>query len=564
MKGIKSKILEVLKEKGLEERKLERVRDISSFPELKATILKEQWLTEEEFLKILSEVLNIEFVNLSDIKIEEGVHDVVSKEMIFRYKILPLKIENNTLVVATDNPFNLQMLDDLRIYTKKDIKFVLSTSVQIQEFIEKLYEKQQVQLSDILSQMSKGDSKVEIMEVEELDVFSALKESQKAPIVKVVDLILYEALRKRASDIHIEPKENALKIRYRIDGALHEVYNFSKKHQNAIIARLKIMSGMNITESRVPQDGRFKVKFEGREIDFRVSSLPSIFGEKFVLRALDKSNLSIGLDKLGFSSGPLNIFKESLKRPFGMILVTGPTGSGKSTTLYSIIQQLNTPDRNIVTIEDPVEYQIEGITQIQVKPEIGLTFAEGLKALLRQSPDIILVGEIRDSETADIAIKASLTGTLILSTLHTNDSAGAITRLEDMGIEPFLVASSLILATAQRLCRKICPKCKDEYRVSEMVLKRLGIEHLKDRKFYYGKGCQYCNGTGYRGRVPLLECLQVDDKMKEMIIKGASSDEIKEYAIKEKGMKTLRDDALDKCLSGVTTLEEVVRVTAED
>jgi type IV pilus assembly protein PilB len=320
---------------------------------------------------------------------------------------------------------------------------------------------------------------------------------------------------------------------------------------------------MNITENRIPQDGRFKVKFEGKEIDFRVSSLPTTFGQKFVLRVLDKGQLSIGLDKLGFSSEPARIFKEAVAKPFGMILVTGPTGSGKSTTLYSVLNQLNTPQRNIVTIEDPVEYQLDGITQIPVRHDIGLDFAAGLRAVLRQSPDVIMVGEIRDSETADIAVKASLTGQLFLSTLHTNDALTSITRLMDMGVEPFLVATSIVMVCAQRLCRRICPKCKKPVSVSPAYLKEIGFP-FHDITFYKAEGCKYCNNTGIYGRIAILEAVLIDDTIREMIIKKQSLDAIKEYAVSSLGMKMLRDDVYIKVKDGMTTLEEAMRITTEE
>ena len=323
----------------------------------------------------------------------------------------------------------------------------------------------------------------------------------------------------------------------------------------------KIISNLDITESRIPQDGRFKVRFETREVDFRVSSLPTTFGQKFVLRALDKSNLSIGLDKLGFSEVPLVTFKAAITKPFGMILVTGPTGSGKSTTLYSVLSQLNTNERNIITIEDPVEYQIEGITQIQVKPEIGLDFASGLRSLLRQSPDVIMIGEIRDSETADIAIKAALTGQVVLSTLHTNDAISSITRLIDMGVEPFLVASSLIMLCAQRLCRKICIKCRKPIDVPKDFLEKIGFK--EKAIFYSAQGCNYCNNTGFFGRIAILEAVMIDDNIREMIIEKKSNDAIKQYAV-EHGMKTLRDDSFIKVKEGITSLDEALRITTEE
>lgn len=440
-----------------------------------------------------------------------------------------------------------------------DVDIVLSPEEQVLQSLERLYKKSE-EITEIVEKEEALDVSTLEEPKEDYAGYEVIAESKKPPVVRLVDLILAEGLSKRASDIHIEPEEDSLKVRYRIDGVLQEGFNIPKNSQNAVLARLKIMAGLNITEFRLPQDGRFKVRFSEKEIDFRVSSLPTKYGEKFVLRALDKSTLSVGLEKLGFSPQPKRCFEEGLKRPFGIILVTGPTGSGKSTTLYSIITYLNTPEKNIITIEDPVEYQIEGITQIQVNPEIGLTFANCLRSVLRQSPDIIMVGEIRDSETADIAIKASLTGELIFSTLHTNDSVGAITRLIDMGIEPFLLASSLILTSAQRLCRKICPQCKELDKPLPTLLKFLGIENQKI-EVYKGKGCNLCKQTGFYGREAVLEVLAVDEQIKEMIVKRASEEEIVAYARQNLNFRSLREDALDKALRGVTTLEEVLRIT---
>jgi type IV pilus assembly protein PilB len=377
-------------------------------------------------------------------------------------------------------------------------------------------------------------------------------------------MFIKEALKQRASDIHVEPLADAVRVRYRIDGVLQDAFNLPKQNQNAVTVRLKIMSRMDITDTRTPQDGRFKMRTAQQEVDFRVSALPTIFGQKVVLRVLDKKNLGIGLDGLGFSGRPLEVMQAGIRQPFGMFLVTGPTGSGKSTTLYSIINELNTVDKNIITVEDPVEYLIEGLTQIQVRPEIGLTFASGLRAILRQSPDIVMVGEIRDAETADIAIKAALTGQLVFSTLHTNDAAGALTRLVDMGIEPFLVASSLMIVCAQRLCRKICPRCRAEIAVPTKALADLKYSIPKGAKFFEGKGCSFCRKTGYHGRAGITEVLQINDMVREMLMRGKSSDEIKDYARDKEGMASLFDDAMQKCLSGETTISEVLRVTASD
>jgi type IV pilus assembly protein PilB len=479
---------------------------------------------------------------------------------------VPISRLGGTLTVAMSDPLNIFLMDDLKTLTSYKIDPVIATENDLKEAINKYYGVQTQEIAKIIEEMPDiDDVEVESSDEEKIDVSEMAEESQSAPIVKVVSLTLNEALKRRAGDIHIEPCEKSLRIRYRIDGGLVDALTLPKKNQNAVIARVKIMSKLDITETRIPQDGRFKISFEGKEIDFRVSVLPTTFGGKIVLRVLDKSSLSIGLDKLGFLPGPLKTFKEAMSRPYGMILVTGPTGSGKSTTLYSIINQINSPERNIVTLEDPVEYEVAGITQIQAKPEIGLTFANGLKSVLRQSPDVVMVGEIRDFETADIAIKASLTGQLILSTLHTNDASGAITRLIDMGVEPFLVASSLALSSAQRLMRKICPGCKEPAEIPKNVFERLSIDPKKiGGTFYKGKGCQRCSKTGYYGRIGILEALLINDKVRDMIMKRVSSDDIKAYAIKELGMKTLRDNAIENLALGNTTLEEVLRVTSED
>jgi len=520
-------------------------------------------------MHFLSEQLAIPPIDLSKYKIDPAVAKLIPEKIAERYNLIPISKIANTLTIAMSDPTDVLALDDVKTIaarTAENVDIVISPENDIKDALAKVYGTRVEDMAQIIKDV--GDDRVEVLEEERLDVSEITAESQKAPIVKIVSLILNEALRNRASDIHIEPCERDLRVRYRIDGALREALRLPKKNQNAVIARLKIMSKLDITETRIPQDGRFKIKLGQREIDFRVSILPITFGNKIVLRALDKTNLSIGLDKLGFLPEPLAAFKNALERPFGMILLTGPTGSGKSTTLYSIINQINKPEVNIVTIEEPVEYELEGITQIQVNSEIGLTFASGLRSILRQNPDVVMVGEIRDFETADIAIKASLTGQLVLSTLHTNDAIGAITRLIDMGVEPFLVSASLILAAAQRLCRKICPRCKEPVDIPRSVFERLGggidIEKLMKRKpFYHGKGCARCNETGYLGRMGILESFPIDDTIRDMIIKRVSTDEIREYAASKK-MMFLRDSALENFASGQTTLEEVLRITTEE
>lgn len=580
MQTLKENIIDILiKSKYLTKEQIDNAMQILKQKQipLRRILIEEGFISEEESLSLLSEQLYIPTLHLTRYKFNPEIIKLVPERMARQYNIIPLSRMGNTLTVAMADPLNIFALDDLRLLTGCNIDMVLSPENEILKAIDKQYRLEPKDMQQILKETSfvQSDSEkegIELLKQEEIELTSAIKESEKPPIVKLVDLMLTQALSKRSSDIHIEPEEDCLRIRYRIDGSLHDVLKIPKTNQNAIIARIKIISNLDITETRIPQDGRFKVKFKEKEVDFRVSGLPTRFGQKFVLRALDKSNLSIGLDKLGFSEQPLQIFKEAIAKPFGMILVTGPTGSGKSTTLYSILNQLNTQERNIITIEDPVEYQIEGITQIQVKPDIGLDFASGLRALLRQSPDIIMIGEIRDSETADIAIKASLTGQLVFSTLHTNDAISSITRLIDMDVEPFLVASSLIMLCAQRLCRKMCLKCRKPIDVPKDFLEKIGFilpgtqgGGSKEKMiFYTTQGCKYCNNTGFYGRIAVLETVMIDDNIREMIIKKSSIDEMKQYAVQNCGMKTLREDAFLKVKEGLTTLDEALRITTEE
>jgi len=524
-------------------------------------------VTEQELLIILAKELNIPPIDLTKYKIDPELLNIIPERLARQYHLIPISQLGTTVTIAMSDPFNIFAVDDLKNLTGLDIDVAIATDTDILKAINLYYGKKVIaSVSEAVKGFADDGEGLSVIEESDRDVEIGvtLEESKKAPIVQVVDLMIREALKQRASDIHIEPTERDLRVRYRVDGNLHDVLSLPKRNQNAVIARVKVMSRLDITEWRLPQDGRFKIKIANKEIDFRVSVLPITFGQKIVLRILDKANLAIGLEGLGFFPESTAIFKEAISRPFGMILVTGPTGSGKSTTLYSIINQMNTVERNIITIEDPVEYQLPGITQIPVQTEIGLTFASGLRSLLRQNPDIIMIGEIRDSETADIAVKASLTGQLLFTTLHTNDASGAITRLVDMGVEPFLVASSLILACAQRLCRKICTSCKEPVTVSPDILKRLGVAAAKDAVFYHGKGCAACRNTGYRERMGVLEVLMIDDEIRQMVARGRSSDEIKQFAIKNKGMQTLWDDAVKKFTLGLTTFEEVLRITAEE
>lgn len=569
-KLFKDRLIEVLlNNKLMSKEKLDKVLEKQKREggDLGKLLLEEGALSEKDLMITLCQELNIPPINLLRYTIDKSLLETIPERLARQYNFMPVSKLGNRISIAISDPLNIFAIDDIKILTNCEIDLVLATEKDIKDAINANYRGETADMVRLVEEATtEEDVKIIDRDEEKLDIDEVARESEKAPIVKIVDLIIKEALKRRASDIHIEPQRNGLRTRYRIDGALHDAFMLPKKNQSAVTARIKIMSRLDITESRLPQDGRFKVRTGEREVDFRVSVLPITYGGKIVLRALDKSNLSIGLDKLGFLPEPLKAFNEAVEKPFGMILVTGPTGSGKSTTLYSIVTKLNTYERNIITVEDPVEYQVEGITQIQVKPEIGLTFASGLRSLLRQSPDIIMIGEIRDGETADIAVKASLTGELVLSTLHTNDAAGAVTRLIDMGVEPFLVASSLIMVAAQRLCRRICPYCKEEYEIPHAALEHAGVKLDKGAKkiFYHGKGCKRCNDTGYFGRMGVLETLPITDEIRQMIIDRVTSDHIRDFAVKKYGMKLLKDNAITNFLMGVTTLEEVLRVTSED
>lgn len=568
MQSLKDKIIEILlRSKRLDKEKLDSLIQLQKKKKtpLRQLLIEEKLIKEEELLSLLSEELYMPMLHLNRYRFDPEVVRVVSEQTARLYKLIPVSRMGDTLTVAMSDPLNVFALDDLKVLTGCKIDTVLSSEDEILKAIEQQYHLESGDMREILEESTALETKgVEVIKEQEIELASIIKDSQKAPIVRLVELMLSQALKKRASDIHLEPEYDSMRVRYRIDGALHDEFKVPAINQNAVLARLKIISGLDITESRIPQDGRFKVRFENREVDFRVSSLPTVFGQKFVLRALDKSNLSVGLDALGFAEEPLRVFKEAIARPFGMILVTGPTGSGKSTTLYSVLNQLNRPDLNIITIEDPVEYQVEGITQIQVKYDIGMDFSSGLRSLLRQSPDVIMIGEIRDTETADIAIKASLTGQMVFSTLHTNDAISSITRLIDMNVEPFLVASSLVMLCAQRLLRKICLKCRMPVKLKDDFLERMGFKKFMPAQFYESAGCKYCNNTGFYGRIAVLETVLIDDAIRDMIIKRKSIEEIQKYAVEKLNFRTLRDDAFLKVKQGLTTLDEALRVTAEE
>jgi type IV pilus assembly protein PilB len=528
-------------------------------------IMEQELINDAELIDFLSRHVGIPLLNLTSMRVPRNLISLIPKKLIERYQIIPIGKIGNSLTVAVSDPFEIMVRDELRDLTQCFVEFVLCAPKSISAAIESYYGESS-NLEEVLDGINEDNLQVIR---EDADEFAKTEKAgadvSDAPVVKMVQLIIDEAVRRRASDIHFEPYETDFRVRYRIDGALHESFSNSRELYGALIARVKIMSQLDITEKRLPQDGRFRIQVRDKEIDFRVSVLPIYHGEKVVLRVLDKGGIKSGLGNLGFSEKPTQAFAEAIKNPYGMILVTGPTGSGKSTTLYTILSTLNTPDRNIMTIEDPVEYSVEGITQTQVHQEVEMTFANGLRALLRQSPDVILIGEIRDTETADIGVKAALTGHLVFSTLHTNSAAGAMTRLIDMGVEPFLIANSVICVAAQRLIKRICESCKEKTDLSEEVLRRCGIQpsQMKNIVAHKGRGCTKCNHTGYYGRCGVIEVLKVDSEIRNLIIQKKSSDEIERKAIAA-GMETLFENAFELFKSGVTTMEEVLRVTAKE
>jgi type IV pilus assembly protein PilB len=525
------------------------------------------YIDQNELTAFLSKQYGVPSVNLSDIELDPDVIKIIPKEVVTRHQVIPVNKSGNTLIVAMADPSNIFAIDDLKFITKFNIEVVVASEQAIAETIERYYTST-VSFDEVMVDFEADDEefRLEDAQEEDINVLDLEKSAGDAPVVKLVNLILLDAIRKNASDIHVEPYEKSMRIRYRIDGVLYEVMKPPLKLKNAITSRFKIMSNLDIAERRLPQDGRIKMKLgRGKEMDFRVSVLPVLWGEKIVLRLLDKSNLQLDMTKLGFDAKVLAEYKANIAKPFGMILITGPTGSGKTTTLYSTLSELNKTTTNICTAEDPVEFNLYGINQVQMHDDIGLNFAASLRSFLRQDPDIIMVGEIRDFETAEIAVKAALTGHLVLSTLHTNDAPSSVSRLLNMGIEPFLVASSVNLIGAQRLVRKVCKDCRAPIEVPEQVLVDLGVppDRLKGFQVYKGSGCGTCNNTGYKGRIALYEILFMNDELAEFVLNGASTLELKREAIRQ-GMKTLRMSGLDKLGEGMTTIDELVRVTAPD
>lgn len=517
-------------------------------------------ISREELYEILQYVYETEYVDLSNYVIDPEVISLIPEKIALRFKLIPLSKNDYELIIAMANPLDVYAIDFVRDYTKiKRIKSLLAAEDDVLNAITSYYELGEY--DDIIEKLGTEIIFKEEEEEEDLKKLEAI--SKEAPIIQLVSMLIVQGVKDRASDIHIEPNEKGLLIRFRVDGILHDIRTLPNTIKSAIISRIKILAKMDIAERRLPQDGRFQVKFGTREVDLRVSTIPTVLGEKVVLRLLDKSKGLIKLEQLGFIPEQLDEFKSIISKSYGIILLTGPTGSGKTTTLYAALNQVNSKDKNIITVEDPVEYKLARINQIQIKPKINLTFANTLRSILRQDPDIIMVGEIRDTETAQIAVQAALTGHLVFSTLHTNDAASALTRLIDMDIETFLISSSVIGVIAQRLVRVICEKCKEKYTPEKNVLSGLNIkDNSKDDgkvKLYRGTGCSFCKNTGYYGRTSIYELIVLDEEIRSLVISKASSNVIKDVAIK-KGMKTLKDSGLEKVMQGITTIEEVIRV----
>ncbi|PYK78240.1 MAG: secretion system protein E [Verrucomicrobia bacterium] len=525
-----------------------------------------QFVTDQDMAFSMGRCLNVSPVNLARIRIPEDIMGLIPREMAKANKLVPVARLDGKLFVAMTDPTNVLAVDDVKRRVQLDVVPMIATEKGVMDSLSGVHGG--ADMGHVLRQVKEEVEKpVEGVEfqakaTEEIDVDRLATDSEDAPVIRIVNLIMVQAIRENASDIHIEPFQKTLKLRYRVDGDLAPAESPPKALQLAITSRIKILAGLNIAERRVPQDGRFRIKVMGKEVDLRVSILPTSHGEKIVIRILDKSALTGSIDQMGLDEETLLKFRKAIDAPHGMILVTGPTGSGKTTTLYSVLQELNNPQYNIVTVEDPIEYELGGINQVSVRNDIGLDFASALRSILRQDPDIVMVGEIRDNETADIAVKAALTGHQVLSTLHTNDAAGAITRLDDMGIEPFLISSSILMTCAQRLVRRICANCREEFQPEPEVFARLGIEQ-GETVFYRGSGCDRCKGRGYLGRLAIIEALTVSEAIRRLIMKRASAAVIKNQAVTE-GMKTLRMTGIDKALEGQTTLEEVLRVAADD
>ncbi|MBL0226296.1 MAG: type IV-A pilus assembly ATPase PilB [Geobacteraceae bacterium] len=546
-------------EKALEEQKLS-----GGQARLGSILVKQNVISEQNLTSFLSKQYGVPTVNLADYDIDPAVVKIIPADVIQKYQLVPVNRAGATLIVAVSDPSNLIAIEDIKFMTGYNVEMVVASERDIKAAIDKHYD-QSASLADVMGDMELEDLEI-IGDEEDIDVSSLERATEDAPVVKMVNAILQDAIRKKASDIHIEPYEKVFRVRYRIDGILYEVMKPPLKLKNAITSRIKIMSELDIAERRLPQDGRIKIKLGGgKDMDFRVSVLPTLFGEKIVMRLLDKSNLQTDLTKLGYEPEALKFFMHEIHKPFGMVLVTGPTGSGKTVSLYSALAELNKVSENISTAEDPVEFNFAGINQCQMHEDIGLNFAAALRSFLRQDPDIIMIGEIRDFETAEIAVKAALTGHMVLSTLHTNDAPATINRLLNMGIEPFLVASAVNLITAQRLARRVCSECKAPEEIPVQALIDAGVSPEEAPSFVCmkGKGCTTCNNTGYKGRVGFYQVMPMLEEIRELILNGANTAEIKRESMRL-GIKTMRQSGLTKLKEGVTSFEEVLRVTISD
>jgi len=541
---------------------------------LNAALVNLGYITEEEIAKALSRQLGYPYIDLNQFDVYPDVIELIPVEIAKKYMVMPIHRIRSFLTLAMVDPTDLDVIEDIRFRTGLSIQPVIASESGIMNAISKYYgSSDSLRVKKILDEIELAeDTTVNIIEEEEedYDIEELVHSTEEAPIITLVNTVFIDAIKKGASDVHFEPYERSFRVRYRLDGTLHEMMNLATKFKNPVISRVKILSNMDIAEKRLPQDGRLKmrVKLENgarKEVDMRISSIPTIFGEKIVARILDREMLKLDLTKLGFEQGPLDVFKRGISRPWGIILVTGPTGSGKTNTLYSAISTLNSMEKNIITAEDPVEFHIPGISQVQIKDEIGLSFSSALRSFLRQDPDIMLVGEMRDFETVDIAIKAALTGHLVFSTIHTNDAASTVARLVNMNIEPYLIADSVILIVAQRLVRRLCNKCRVKQKITPEALVDIGFspEEAKMVTVYKPHGCSVCNNTGYKGRVGLFEVMEVTDDIKELILNRAQSYQIKKKAV-EQGMITLRQSGLIKIKEGITSLEEVLRETIKD
>lgn len=527
-------------------------------------LIKLGFISDDVLVEFLARQFHVPSVNPSRLTIPKEIISLIPPEIAQKYQAVPFGLMGQTLNVAMADPGNLFIIDDIRFLTRKNIQVHVASEAIIKRVLGR-YQTGDENIDEVLTRL-RDDAEVDLVDSsQEMDISFLEDAAEQAPVVKLVNHILLDAIRKQASDIHVEPYERSLRVRYRLDGVLYEMMRPPLQLKNAMVSRLKIMSRLDIAERRLPQDGRIKLKARGREMEFRVSVMPTLFGEKVVLRLLDKSGLQLDMTKLGFEESQFRAFREAIDQPYGMILVTGPTGSGKTTTLYSALSELNRLSHNILTAEDPVEYSLSGINQVHIHDAIGLNFAAALRSFLRQDPDIIMVGEIRDFETAEVAIKAALTGHLVLSTVHTNDAASTIVRLLNMGVESFLVSSAVNLVLAQRLVRRICPECRTVEEVPRAALLDLGVPEQEVDSFvcYQGRGCAECSGTGYRGRIALYEVMVMHEKLREMVLIGASAPEIKREAM-ELGMLTLRQSGIRKLQEGITSLSEVLRCSAKD